>query len=129
MGRKPAVKAKTRPGNIDDYLAGVPEPARRTLSKMRATIRATVPPEAAEPSVTAFLRLNLGEGWFGSPLFPTTAACSLSPRLSKPLKNELNDFSTSKGTVHFPVDEPLPTALVKKLVKARVAESEKRKRH
>jgi uncharacterized protein YdhG (YjbR/CyaY superfamily) len=43
-------------------------------------------------------------------------------------KNELKDFSTSKGTIRFPVDQPLPAALVKKLVKARVAENELKKR-
>jgi uncharacterized protein YdhG (YjbR/CyaY superfamily) len=43
-------------------------------------------------------------------------------------KNELKGFSTSKGTIHFPMDKPLPTALVKKLVKARVAQNESKKR-
>jgi uncharacterized protein YdhG (YjbR/CyaY superfamily) len=43
-------------------------------------------------------------------------------------KNELKGLSTSKGTIHFPTDKPLPTALVKKLVKARVAQSESKKR-
>jgi uncharacterized protein YdhG (YjbR/CyaY superfamily) len=36
------------------------------------------------------------------------------------VKNELKGFSTSKGTIHFPTDKPLPTALVKKLLRARV---------
>ena len=43
-------------------------------------------------------------------------------------KNELKGFSTSKGTIHFPTDKPLPTALVKKLVKARVSQIESKKR-
>ncbi len=43
-------------------------------------------------------------------------------------KNELKGFSTSKGTIHFPTDKPLPTALVKKLVKARVSQNESKKR-
>ena len=43
-------------------------------------------------------------------------------------KNELKGFSTSKGTIHFPKDKPLPTALVKKPVKARVAQNEGKKR-
>ncbi len=42
-------------------------------------------------------------------------------------KNELKGFSTSKGTIHFPVDKPLSAALVKKLVKARIAQNERKK--
>ena len=42
-------------------------------------------------------------------------------------KDELKDFQTSKGTIRFAVDKPLPAALVKKLVKARIAENERKK--
>ena len=56
--------------------------------------------------------------------------CSLFPTASviEAFKNELKGFSTSKGTIHFPTDKPLPTALVKKLVKAQVAQIESKKR-
>jgi uncharacterized protein YdhG (YjbR/CyaY superfamily) len=54
-------------------------------------------------------------------LFPTNAVIEA-------FKNELQGFSTSKGTIHFPIDKPVPTALIKKLVKARVAQSEGKKR-
>jgi uncharacterized protein YdhG (YjbR/CyaY superfamily) len=55
--------------------------------------------------------------------------CSLFPGSSaiKAFKNELKDFQLSKGTIHFPVDKPLPATLVKKLVKARLAEKEGKK--
>jgi len=57
--------------------------------------------------------------------------CSLFPTASvlEAFKNELKGFSTSKGTIHFPTDKPLPTALVKKLVRARVAQNESKKRN
>jgi uncharacterized protein YdhG (YjbR/CyaY superfamily) len=42
-------------------------------------------------------------------------------------KDELRGFSTSKGTIHFTTDKPLPAALVKKLVKARVTQNENKK--
>jgi uncharacterized protein YdhG (YjbR/CyaY superfamily) len=54
-------------------------------------------------------------------LFPTASVVEA-------FKNELKSFSTSKGTIHFPTDQPVPVALIKKMVKARVAENESRKR-
>jgi uncharacterized protein YdhG (YjbR/CyaY superfamily) len=56
--------------------------------------------------------------------------CSLFPMslaVMETFKSELKDFDTSKGTIHFPLDQPLPAGLVKRLVKARVAEKERKK--
>jgi uncharacterized protein YdhG (YjbR/CyaY superfamily) len=56
--------------------------------------------------------------------------CSLfpmSPSVIEAFKNELKGFQTSKGTIRFPVDKPPPAALVKKLVKARIAQNEQKK--
>jgi uncharacterized protein YdhG (YjbR/CyaY superfamily) len=55
--------------------------------------------------------------------------CSLFPTASviEAFKKELKGFSTSKGTIRFPTDKPLPAVLVKKLVKARVAQNERKK--
>jgi len=49
-------------------------------------------------------------------LFPTAS-------IIEKFKTELERFRTSKGTIHFPIDKPLPTTLIKKLVKARVAQA------
>jgi uncharacterized protein YdhG (YjbR/CyaY superfamily) len=113
---------------VDAYLAAVPEPARSTLEKMRALIRSTVPAEATEA---------IG---YGMPTFRYKGAlvayaafknhCSLFPMnasLVEAFKEELKEYKTSKGTIQFTVDKPLPAALVKKLVKARVAENEQKK--
>ena len=56
--------------------------------------------------------------------------CSLFPTASviQTFKKELKDYKISKGTIHFRVDKPLPAALLKKMVKARVAEMEGKKR-
>jgi uncharacterized protein YdhG (YjbR/CyaY superfamily) len=114
---------------VDEYLAGVPEPARSTLNKVRAVIRSAAPPEATETiswqmPMFKYKGLLIGFAAFSN-------HCSLFPMSSSVMaafKNELKDFSTSKGTIRFPVDQPLPAALVKKLVKARVAENELKKR-
>ncbi len=121
-------KANVAPKDVDEYLAGVPEPARSMLNKMRATIRSAVPPEATEVisyRMPAF-RHNGVLVWFAAfsehcSLFPTAA-------IIEKFKNELKPFSTSKGTIQFPTNKSLPTALIKKLVKARVAQNESKKR-
>src|SRR3989441_1281582 len=125
--RGSAAKGKGAPKNVDEYLAGVPEPARSTLNKMRAAIRSAVPPEAIETisyGMPAFKHKGMLV-WFAA----FSKHCSLFPTASviEAFKNELKGFSTSKGTIHSPTDKPLPTALVKKLVKARVAQNERKK--
>ena len=126
--RSSAAKGKGAPKNVDEYLASVPEPARSTLNKVRAAIRSAVPPEATETisyEIPAFKYKGVLV-WFAA----FSNHCSLFPTASviEAFKNELKGFSTSKGTIHFPTDEPLPAALVKKLVKARVAQNESKKR-
>ena len=125
--RSSAAKGNGAP-NTDEYLAGVPEPARSTLNKIRPAIRSVVQPEATETiscGTPAFSYKGVLV-WFAA----FSNHCSLFPTASVvgAFKNELKGFSTSKGTIHFPTDKPLPTALVKKLVKTRVAQNERKKR-
>jgi uncharacterized protein YdhG (YjbR/CyaY superfamily) len=122
--------AKRRPAEqtVAGYLAGVPEPARTRLSKMRAVIRSVVPPDATETisyQMPAFTH-NGVMVWYAAfanhvSLFPTGA-------IVEAFKDELNDFQTSKGTIQLPLDKPLPVALIKRIVKARVAQMEGKKR-
>jgi uncharacterized protein YdhG (YjbR/CyaY superfamily) len=126
--RKSAAKRKSAPKNIDEYLASVPQPARGTLNKIRAAIRSAAPRDATEAisyGMPAFKHKGMLV-WFAAfsnhcSLFPTAAVI-------EQFKNELKGFSTTKGTIHFPTNKPLPPALVKKLVKARVAQIESKKR-
>ncbi len=115
---KPAVEG------VEDYLANVPEPAQTTLRKMRAVIKAAAPAEATE-------QLS-----YGMPAFHYKGAlvayaafkkhCSFFPMQSSlidAMQDELKTYRTAKGTLQFALDKPLPAALVKKMVKARVAEN------
>ena len=121
-------KRGAAPKTVEQYLDRVPEPARRTLIKMRATIRSAVPPKATEIisyGIPAFKHEEVLV-WYAAfsdhcSLFPTAAVI-------EKFKDELTGFSTSKGTIKFPTDKPLPPALVKKLVKARVAQIETKQR-
>jgi uncharacterized protein YdhG (YjbR/CyaY superfamily) len=123
-----AAKAKSGPKSIDEYLAGVPEPARTTLRRIRTSIRSAAPPEATETisyGMPAFKHNGILV-WFAAfsnhcSLFPTAAVIEA-------LKNELKGFRVSKGTIQFPTDKPLPAALVKKIVRLRVTQIESRKR-
>jgi uncharacterized protein YdhG (YjbR/CyaY superfamily) len=126
--RRATSKNKITHKTVDEYLAEIPEPARGTFNKMRAAIQSAVPPQATEIisyGIPAFKDHRVLV-WFAAfsnhcSLFPTAA-------IIEAFKDELKGFSTSKGTIHFPTDKPLPTALVKKLVKARVAKNEAEKR-
>ncbi len=127
--RSTAAKGAGAPKSFDEYLAAVPESARNTLKKLRATIRSVVPAEATETisyRIPAF-KHNGVLVWFAA----FSNHCSLFPTASviEAFKNELKGFSTSKGTIHFPADKPLPFTLIKKLVRERVAQNESKKRH
>jgi uncharacterized protein YdhG (YjbR/CyaY superfamily) len=122
-------KGNGAPKNFAEYLAGVPKPARDPLKKMRAAIRSSVPPETTEIisyQIPAF-RHKIVLVWYAA----FSNHCSLFPTASviEKFKDELKGFSTTKGTIHFPTDKPVPLALIKKLVKARVAQSEGKKQH
>ena len=114
---------------MEEYLASVPEPARSTLNRVRAVIRSAAPPEATEA-----ISYRIPTFRYKGPLVGFAAFsnhCSLfvmDGSVLEAFQNDLKDFPTSKGTVRFPVDKPLPAALVKKLVKARIAQKEQKKR-
>ena len=122
-------KKKTNaPTSIDEYLSRVPEPARSTLNKVRAAIRSAAPPEASETisyGIPAFRHKGMLL-WFAA----FSDHCSLFPTagIVEEFKSELKGFSTSKGTIHFPTDKPLPNALLRKMVKARIAQLEDKRR-
>jgi uncharacterized protein YdhG (YjbR/CyaY superfamily) len=116
----PAAKANRALMTVDKYLAGVPEPARSTLNRIRAAIRSAVPPEATETisyGMPAF-KYKKVLVWYAA----FSNHCSLFPTSSviEAFKNELKSYPISKGTIQFPTDKPLPAALVRKLVKARL---------
>jgi uncharacterized protein YdhG (YjbR/CyaY superfamily) len=120
--------ADTASNEVDEYLARVPEPARSTLNKVRAVIRSVVPPEATEAIGYRMPTFRYKGGLVGYAAFPKH--CSLFPMslaVMAAFQDQLKGYQTSKGTIQFPVDEAPPAALVKKLVRARIAENEAKK--
>jgi uncharacterized protein YdhG (YjbR/CyaY superfamily) len=122
-----ATKPKAGASTVDEYLAGVPEPARATLNKLRAVIRSVAPPEATE-GISYGIPTFKYKGMLAS-YAAFSDHCSLFPGAGPTIefKNELKNFPTSKGTIRFAPDKPLPATLLKKLVKARIAENERKK--
>ncbi len=117
------------PKSVVEYLDRVPEPGRTTLLKVRAIIQTLVPEGTTEvisyqlPSFN-YKGMLLAIGAFKN-------HCSLfamNPAVQVLFKEELKPYKTSKGTIQFPLDKPLPKGLLTKLVKARIAQQKARKK-
>ena len=112
--------------DVDAYLASIPEDARAALQKLRRVIR------SAAPKATEAISYQIPTFRYNGPLvsfaaFPNHCGFYvLSPAVMEAHKAELRDYETSKGTIRFSASKPLPAALVRKLVRARIAENEKR---
>lgn len=109
---------------VDEYLAGTPEPARSALQHIRTVIKSVVPKETTEVISYRIPMFKFNGMLVGYAAF--AKHCSLFPTGSGVIEKfakELKGYSTSRGTIHFPPDKPLPDALIKKIVKQRVKEN------
>jgi len=117
------------PKDIDEYLANVPEPARTTLENVRASIHAAAPKEATECISYGIPTIDYKGHLIAFAAF--NKHCSLFPMsyaVIESFKKELKAFPQSgRGTIQFPLDKPMRAGLIKKIVKARVAEQEIRR--
>jgi uncharacterized protein YdhG (YjbR/CyaY superfamily) len=126
MRKSISATGKAIPKNVEEYLARVPEPARSTLNKVRAAIRSVAPEEATEAISYGIPTFKYKGNLVAFAAF--SKHCSLFPMsyaVINEFKKELKDFTISKGTIRFPLDKPLPAAVLKKMVKARLAEKER----
>ena len=123
-----AVSQRGAPGTVDEYFARVPEPGRSMLKKMRVAIRSALPGDATETisyRMPAFQRDGVLV-WYAA----FADHCSLFPAgaVVQAFKDDLKGFKTSKGTIQFPLDKPLPIRLIQRIVRARVAQHDAKKR-
>jgi len=117
------------PTTVEEYLAALPDTARAALEKLRKTIK-TAAPEASEaisyhmPAFKDHGRILVYYAAFKDhySLFPASVA------VIEALGDEVKPYATGKGTLRFALDEPLPSALVKKIVRARLKENAARTR-
>jgi uncharacterized protein YdhG (YjbR/CyaY superfamily) len=112
-----------KPKTIDEYLAGVTDEQRAALEKLRRTIRSAAPKaeECISYSMPAFRFNGILVGFAAK-----QNHCALYPfngTTVNDFKNELEGYETSMGAIRFRPDKPLPAGLVRKIVKARIAEN------
>jgi uncharacterized protein YdhG (YjbR/CyaY superfamily) len=117
----------TRPGTpelVDTYLAALPDDKRAAPERLRKAVR------AAAPEATEVISYRMPAFSYHGPLVCFAAFknhCSFFPMSTSVMiahSDELEGYETSKGTIHFPAAKPLPAALVKKLIRARMRENE-----
>jgi uncharacterized protein YdhG (YjbR/CyaY superfamily) len=108
--------------SVDEYLSASPESERKLLTDLRRTIRQVAPQaeEVISYGIPAF-KWNGMLVWYAAfkkhiGLYPMASAIEA-------FKQELRSFKTSKGAIQFPMDKPIPVALVKKIVKFRLKEN------
>jgi uncharacterized protein YdhG (YjbR/CyaY superfamily) len=114
---------------VDEYLRGVEEPKRSVLQTLRRTILDIVPDaeQVISYGVPAF-RVR-GKTVAGFAAFKTHLSyLPFSGSVLGQLADELDGYTLTKSSLHFPVDRPLPKSLVKKLIAARLAEASRRQR-
>jgi len=115
-----------KPRTMDEYLARVSDDKRAALQKLREAIQAAVPgaEECISYSIPGFRLDGRLLVWFGA----ASTHCAFYPGAYpiRVLKDQLKGYDTSKGTIRFAAEKPLPAALVRKIVKARIAENDAR---
>ena len=124
-GHKPKAKRQNDRGKtVSAYLAALPKDSRAALQMLRKDIKAAAP-RAVELIVWGMPAFKQGKLLVGYAAF--IDHCSFFP-MSATIVSEyaalLKDHSTTKGSIHFSASKPLPAALVRHMVKARIAENE-----
>ncbi len=119
----PQARAAASAGRVDEYLRGVEEPKRSTLQMLRRMILEVIP--EAEPVISYGLpafRIQ-GETVAGFAAFRNHLSyLPFSGAVLAQLADELEDYTMTKSSLHFPIDRPLPKTLVKRLIAVRLEE-------
>lgn len=114
--------AKAAPATIDEYISGFPEEIQAILQKIRATVKKAAPKaeEAIKYAMPTFV-LNGNLVHFAA--FKNHIGFYPTPSGIEEFKKDLAKYASAKGSAQFPLDEPIPYALITKIVKYRVKES------
>src|SRR6266478_10219005 len=124
MSKKATDAKSAQARDVDEYLAAVPEDARAALAKLRKTIKAAAPKAAEVISyqIPAYKHHGLLVGFAAMKEHCTFHI--MSTAVTRAHAAELKDYKIGKASIRFAPDNPPPAALLKKLIKARIAENE-----
>ena len=111
--------------DVDAYIAAAPEPARGMLKKMRQIVKAAAPKAVETISYQIPLYKHHGHLVAYAAFKNHVGFYVMSKRLMAAFKDEFAPYKKAIATVQFPIGEPIPAALVKKVVKARIEENER----
>jgi len=126
---KDSSKKRENPSTVEGYLAGLPEEDRGLLEDLRMNIRLIVPDsvEVISYQIPTVRYQNRGLVAYSA----HKKHCSLhlmSLSVMSEFKDELKQYTTTKASIHFTTSKPLPVQLLKRLIKARVDENDRRKK-
>jgi len=113
--------------DIDEYISGFPADVQKILKKIRVTIRKAAPDakEAIKYGIPTFVQ-NGNLVHFAA--YKAHIGFYPAPRGIEPFKDEVAPYEAGKGTLRFPLDQPVPYGLITKIVKFRVQQSSEKKR-
>ncbi len=113
----------TKPNNIAGYIAGFPEDIQKILEQIRATIRKAAP-DATETISYAIPTFSQNGGHLVHfAAFKNHIGFYATPSGHEAFEKELSAYKQGKGSVQFPIDQPMPLDLITRIVKFRVAEN------
>ena len=112
----------TAPKNIDEYIAGFPQDVQEILKKIRSTIEKAAP-EAQETISYQMPTFTLSGNLVYFAAFKKHIGFYPTPTGTEKFQKELSVYKGGKGSIRFPLDQPIPLALISKIVKFRVKEN------
>ena len=114
--------AKTNYKNIDEYIATFPKETQKILEEIRATIKAAAP-DAEEKISYQMPTFYLNGNLIHFAAFKNHIGIYPTPSGTQAFKDEISMYQSAKGSIRLPIDEPMPLALIGRIVKFRVAEN------
>ena len=113
--------------SIDEYIAAFPEETQKILEELRAVIKAAVP-EAKEKISYQMPTFDLNGNLVHFAAFKNHIGFYPTPSGIEAFKQELSGYAGAKGSVQFPINQPLPLGLIRRIVEYRVAENKAKRR-